>query len=186
MEIVLRCLMADRPGALASLAGAVGKAGGDIQSVEVLEHDDGQVLDDLVVAIDPLDLRALVTRLQTMEGVELVHAGPSRGDPGDAVTRLAIVFEALLDGSMLPERALTTLVGGLLRASSAEVVATAQAPRSGRRTLVVPVDGGALVVRRDYPFTRAEQQRATTITRACARATAGKRSVDYWSGTSSG
>lgn len=173
MEIVLRCTLTDRPGTLATLAGAVGEAGGDIQSIEVLEHDSGQALDDLVVVIQPAALQGLMDRLSGMPGVELVHAGPSRGHPGDAVTRLAIGFEALLAGTMPPERALTTLVGGLLRATSATVCPADEAPRAGRRTLVVPLDERAVVIRRDYPFTAPERERAATVARACVRAAAG-------------
>lgn len=174
MEIVLRCSLSDRPGTLATLAGTVGEAGGDIQSIEVLERDNGQALDDLVVVIPPAALADLLDRLAAMPGVELVHAGPSRGHPGDAVTRLAMGFEALLAGTMPPERALTTLVGGLLRATSADVCPAGDAPRGGRRTLVVPLDDRAVVViRRDYPFTATERERAATVARACVRATAG-------------
>lgn len=174
MEVVLRCALADRPGALAALAGAVGACGGDIQSVEVLDHDDGSVVDDLVVVIEPPGLRALVDHLAAMEGVEVVHTGPSRGGAGDAVQRLAVGFEALLDASMPPDRALTTLVGGLLRAADVALVGPGETTKPGRRTLVVPLDdtGSALVARRDYPFTRTERERATAIVRACRAATA--------------
>lgn len=172
MEIVLRCALSDRPGALAALAGAVAEAGGDIQSVEVLEHDGGEALDDLVVVIQPDALGNLLDRLAGMPDVELLHAGPSRGHPGDAVSRLAIGFEALLVGTMPPERAIVTLVGGLLRATSAEVCSPVDAPRGGRRTLVVPLDDMVLVVRRDHPFTATERERAATVAQACIRAAA--------------
>lgn len=167
MEMVLRCDVTDRPGALARLAGAVSECGGDIQSVEVLEHDGGRALDDLVVAIDPADVARLVDRLEAMADVELVHAGPSRGDPGDAVSRLAIGFEALLDGSMSPDHAITTLLGGMLRARSVTLSATGEAPKAGRHTLVVPLEGDLIVVvRRDYPFTPTERHRAASVARA--------------------
>lgn len=188
MEIVLRCALTDRPGALAALAGAVGESGGDIQSIEVLEHDGRDVLDDLVVAIDPADLPILVDRLEALEGVHVVHAGPSRGHPGDAVSRLAIGFEALLVGSMSPDHAFTTLIGGLLRADSATLCEAGDAPRPGRHTLVVPLGDEVLVVRRGYPFTATERQRADTIGRACARAAAARphTPLEPSSGLSSG
>lgn len=176
MEIVLRCALEDRPGALAALAGAVAETGGDIQSVEVLDRDAGSVLDDLVVDIEPAAMRALVERLAAMAGVELVHAGPSRGDAADAVSRLAIGFEALIVGTMPPERAVVTLIGGLLRATGVTVMPARDVPRPGRRTLVLPVERPgaappeALVVRRDYPFTRTERERAKTVMRACRAA----------------
>ncbi|MEX0659203.1 MAG: ACT domain-containing protein [Egibacteraceae bacterium] len=166
MEIVLRCALPDRPGALAALAGTVSECGGDIQSIEVLEHQDGRALDDLVVAIDRARVAGLVDRLTRAEDVELIHTGPSRGDPGDAVTRLAIGLTALLDGSMDTDHAFPTLVGGLLRAGSASLCAPDDAPRPDRRTLLVPLAERVLVLRRDYPFTPTERQRATTIGRA--------------------
>lgn len=172
MEIVLRCTLSDQPGTLAALAGAVGEAGGDIQSIEVLEKDGGEALDDLVAVIQPAALQDLLDRLAAMPGVALVHAGPSRGQPGDAVTRLAIGFEALLAGAMPPERALTTLVGGLLRATSAVVCPPGDAPAADRRTLVVPLDDRVIVICRDYPFTATERDRAATVAQACLRAAA--------------
>lgn len=172
MEIVLRCALTDRPGALAALAGAVGESGGDIQSIDVLGHEGEEVLDDLVVAIDPTAMPGLLERLADMTGVTLLHAGPSRGDPGDAVSRLAIGLEALLVGSMSPDHAFTTLVGGLLRAGSAALCAPGEAPRPGRHTLVVPLENRVLVVRRDYPFTPTERQRAAIVGRVCVHAAA--------------
>lgn len=170
VEIVLRCILTDQPGALALLAGAVAECGGDIRSVEVLGHEGEDVFDDLTVVIDPSSLRTLIDRLRRMDCVELVHAGPSRGHPGDAVTRVAIGIEALLVGAMTPQQAVVTLVGGILRASSAELCDTRDAPKPGRRTLVIPVDGRVLVVRRGYPFTGTERERAATLVRACVAA----------------
>lgn len=170
MEIVLRCAVPDRPGALARLAGTIGECGGDIEAVEVLDHDGEGVLDDFTVVIDAADMRTLVDRLDAMDDVDLVHAGPSRGGPGDAVSRVAIGMEALLTGAMPAGRAIVTLVGGVLRASDAELCLPEEAPRADRRTLVLPVDHDVLVVRRDYPFTPTEQQRATTLVRACLAA----------------
>lgn len=175
MEIVLRCILADQPGALALLAGAVAECGGDIRSVEVLDHEGEEVFDDLTVVIDPGSLRSLIDRLGVMEFVELVHAGPSRGHPGDAVTRLAIGMEALLVGAMTPQQAVVTLVGGLLRASQAELCDAHEAPKPGRRTLVVPVEEEMLVVRRDYAFTGTERERASTLVRACLSAARPRR-----------
>lgn len=177
MEIVLRCALSDRPGALAELAGTVSESGGDIQSIEVLERTDGRALDDLVVAIAPADMAGLIDRLTQARDVELIHTGPSRGDPGDAVTRLAIGFAALLDGSMDADHACTTLIGGLLRAGSASLSSADDAPKAGRRTLLMPLADRVLVLHRDYPFTPTERQRATTIGRAIRSAA----DRGYWS-----
>jgi hypothetical protein len=44
----LRVTLPDRPGALGSLAAALGKAGGDIQSISIVERDSFDAVDDIV------------------------------------------------------------------------------------------------------------------------------------------
>lgn len=173
MEIILRCAVPDRPGALAALAGVIGDAGGDIQAVEVVDTADGVALDDLVVVLsEPSQLSRLVGRIEALEGFDVVHAGPSRGHPGDAVTRVALGLGSLLDGSMTEEHALVTLVGGLLRATSVDVLPAGEAPRAGAKTLVLPFAERVLVARRDYRFTDTERERVQSILRTCATANA--------------
>ena len=170
MEITLRCAVPDRPGALAAVAGAIGGAGGDIAAVDVVETADGIALDDIVVVIDPADLRVIVEALQGVEGVELIHAGPSRGQPGDAVARLALGLESLLNGAMTLDHAVTTLVGGLLGATSAELAPAGTIPPAGDTVLVLDFDDQLLVVGRDYRFTDTERERASAVLRTCLEA----------------
>jgi hypothetical protein len=171
LEIMLRVAVPDRPGALAALTAAVAEAGGDIHAVEVVEHGDGEALDDLVVWLtEPERLRALVERVGGLDGFRVVHAGPSRGHPADGVVRLAVGFGALLDGSMTEEHALKTLVGGLLRAAALDVLPASQAPRPGGKTLVLPFGDRVLVARREYRFTETERERAQVILRSCETA----------------
>ncbi len=166
MEVMLRCQLPDRPGALAALAGAVADAGGDIEAVDVVEVSEGHALDDLFVLVGPPGgLRALVERLGSLDEVEVVHVGPSRGHPADAVTRLAMGLEALLNGAMDVEHGLTSLLGGLLHASAARFDAPDEAPDADPHALVLPVDGRVMVVRRDYRFTRTERLRAEAVAR---------------------
>lgn len=175
MEIMLRCSLPDRPGALAALTAAVSETGGDIQGVEVVEVADGRALDDLVVVVDgSADLRALVDRVGGLTDFELVHAGPSRGHPGDAVTRFAFAIESLLNGAMTADHALATIVGGLLRASSARLVPAPDAPRPNESRLTLDVGDRYLVVSRDYRFTHTERQRAEALVRAAAEAAAAR------------
>ncbi|HUH08067.1 MAG TPA: ACT domain-containing protein [Egibacteraceae bacterium] len=163
MEVMLRCAVHDRPGALAELAGAIAGFGGDIQGVDVVESADGQALDDLLVVIDAPQLSALLNNLEASDDVEVVHVGPSRGHPGDGVARLAVGFEALLTGAMAPDHGVAALLSGLLRASSADLVPAQDAPRAGERVLILAVDHRVLVLRRDYRFTRAERDRAAAV-----------------------
>lgn len=170
MEATLRCAVPDRPGALAAVAGAIAEAGGDIAAVDVVETAGGVALDDFVVVATPAQLEDLIAGVEAVDGVQLIHVGPSRGEPGDAVARLALGLESLLNGAMTPDHAVTALVGGLLRASSAELVAPAEVPRAGERVFAAAFDERVLVVRRDYRFTDAERARAAAIVRACIEA----------------
>lgn len=170
MEITLRCAVPDRPGALAAVAGAIGGAGGDIAAIDVVETADGVALDDIVVVIDPPRLREIVAALRAVEGVELIHAGPSRGQPGDAVSRLALGLESLLNGAMERDRAVTTLIGGLLGAASAELVPAGSVPPESDTVMALEFDDQLLVVARDYRFTDTERERAQAILRTCLEA----------------
>lgn len=170
MEIHLRLSVPDRPGALAAVAGAISQAGGDIQAVGVVETVDGQALDDIEIVIDPSRLSDLVDAISTLDGVSLIHAAPSRGLPGDAVARLALGVESLLNGAMALEHAVTTLIGGLLGASRAELLPLGSTRPSGDRVLVLDFDHQILVVERDYRFTDSERERAVAILRTCVEA----------------
>lgn len=173
---MLRCSVPDRPGALATLTAAISEAGGDIQGVEVAEVADGRALDDLVVVVDgSAGLRALVGHVGGLSDFELVHAGPSRGHPGDAVTRFAFAIESLLNGAMTVDHAMATIVGGLLRASSTRLVPAPDAPRPTDNRLILDVGGRCLVVSRDYRFTYTERERAEALVRAAVEAASTRR-----------
>jgi hypothetical protein len=172
MEVMLRCSVPDVPGALAVLTGAIGESGGDIQAVDVVEHSpEGVALDDLVVVFeDTHQVSDLVERIRRLEGAELIHVGPSRGHPGDAVTRLAVGLEAMLSGAMTLEHGVRTLLGGLLRASSAEVVEARSAPAASGKTLVLSIGDRVVVLTRDYRFTMTERERAEATLRVALEA----------------
>lgn len=165
MEVMLRCRVPDRPGALATLAGVVGECGGDIQAVEVLETGD-HALDDLVVVVEEAaQLQAMLDRIRGLDGYTVVHAGPSRGHPGDAVTRIAVRLQGLMSGAMTLEHGLAALIGGLLRASRAELLAAGASEEPNGRRLVLAVDDRVLVVERDYRFADVERDRAQALLR---------------------
>lgn len=171
MELMLRCALPDRPGALAQLASAISAVGGDIHAVDVVEHDGGRALDDLEVILDEERIPTLLDRLAALDGVSVIHAGPSRGQPGDAVTRLSIGIESLLDGSAEARRGVCTLIGGMLRAREAAFVPPSQAPADDdRRVLTLDAGHEVLVLRRDYRFTATERQRAQALLRLARRA----------------
>jgi acetolactate synthase regulatory subunit len=170
VEIHLRLSVPDRPGMLAAVTGAISHAGGDIAAVGVVETADDCALDDIEVVIDPGRLPDLLAAINGVEGVALVHAGPSRGLPGDAVARLALCVESLLNGAMALEHAVTTLIGGLLGAARAELLPASSARPSGDRVMALDFDHQVLVIERDYRFTDTEQERAAAILRTLLEA----------------
>jgi hypothetical protein len=179
MEIILRCAVPDRPGALAELAGVIGACGADIQAVDVVDHVDGLALDDLVVVVtDARHLRALLDRIREVPGLRLVHAAPSRGHPGDAVTRLAMSLQGVLSGAMTADHGVAALTGGLLRADAVDIMAPDDAPDERTGVLVVPLGTQRVVLRRSYPFTPTERQRAMALVRVCEEAAQHPAAVD--------
>jgi hypothetical protein len=170
MEVMLRCALPDVPGALAELAGVIARCDADIEAVEVVEVTDGRALDDLVVVVSsPGHLRELLDRLED-GAITVVHAAPSRGHPGDGVTRLAVGLQSILSGAMEPDRGLATLAGGLLRADTVTVVPVEQAPPEGELVAVARAGGRAVVVHRSYGFTRTERERLLAVVRVVAEA----------------
>lgn len=172
MELMVRCALPDRPGALAKVASAISAVGGDIQAVDVVETHDGQALDDLELLLDATRIPSLLQRLSALDGVRVIHAGPSRGHPGDAVTRLSIGIEALLDGTSEARNGLLTLIGGMLRARSAEFVERGAAPVNDPRTLALDAGDEVLLLQRDYRFTSTERDRGQALMRLARRALA--------------
>lgn len=171
MEVFLRCEIPDVPGRLATLAGAIGEAGGDIQAVEVVESGGDAVIDDLW--LQTTDLTTVVSHIETLEDTRIIHAGPSRGLPGDATARLASGIDMLLSGAMSPADGLPTLIGGLLRADTAVLEAAAAWPdKINRRVLRLEVAAGVLVLTREYKFLDSEVQRARQVLMLCERAAA--------------
>jgi hypothetical protein len=169
MEVMLRCEIPDVPGRLATLAGAIGEAGGDIMAVEVVQSSHGTAIDD--IWISTTDMTAVVSHIDALEGFALIHVGPSRGVPGDATARLATGIDMLLSGAMDVRDGLPTLIGGLLRADRAELHPPHewQAKRN-RKVLRFDVSAGVLVLHREYRFLDSEIQRAEQVLALCERA----------------
>lgn len=167
MELVVRCSLADQPGSLARLAAAVGEVGVDIEAVEVVDVLDGRAIDDMVVVVDgPERAQQLLDHLGRLDDVEVIHSGPSRGHPGDAVARAAVSLQAILEESVDVESGIQRLVGGLLRADHADIVDDPPSSRSTR--LVVALGERWLVLTRSYPFTPTEHHRAEALGRVAA------------------
>ena len=68
----MRVWLADRPGALGSVASRVGSVGGDVIGIEILERGAGRAIDDLVVALPTSSLiDLLVAEIQQVDGVDV-------------------------------------------------------------------------------------------------------------------
>ena len=91
MSYLLRLVVPDRPGLLGAVATALGTAGIDIVSVDVLERGGGVAVDDIVVDLPSDRLPdSLITVAQTVPGVQVEtlrpFAGPLQG-PGRSAGR---------------------------------------------------------------------------------------------------
>ncbi len=80
MSYLLRLVVPDRPGILGAVATALGLAGIDIVSVDVLERGGGVAVDDIVVEL-PEDrvVDGLITAVMTVPGVEVESLRPFSG-----------------------------------------------------------------------------------------------------------
>lgn len=124
MSYLLRVVLPDTPGALGLLATELGRVGGNIQNLRIVERTGGTAVDDILVE---LPSNVLVERLLTAAtsvpgvSVESVHRHPGPIRVADELT--------LLDAMGAdPEKALTLLCTGLpdlLSASWCLVASTA-------------------------------------------------------------
>lgn len=80
MTYLLRVALPDRPGMLGLLALALGEAGGDILSVDVVERGGGDAVDDLVVELPTGTLPdVLITAAETLDGISVDAVRPFTG-----------------------------------------------------------------------------------------------------------
>lgn len=80
MSYLLRVALPDRPGALGLLALAIGEAGGDILSVDVVERRGGTAVDDLVVELPTGALPdVLITAAEALDGTRVDAVRPFTG-----------------------------------------------------------------------------------------------------------
>ncbi len=111
MSYLLRLVVPDKPGVLGAVATALGTAGVDIVSLDVLERGNGIAVDDVVVDL-PADRLpdSLITVAQTVPGMEVESLRPFAGpldthrelDLLDALARAAEGTAAKLLAAELP------------------------------------------------------------------------------------
>jgi hypothetical protein len=80
VSYLLRLVVPDRPGTLGAVATALGEAGVDIMSVDVLERGNGVAVDDVVVDLPRGRLPdSLITAAQAVPGVQVESLRPFAG-----------------------------------------------------------------------------------------------------------
>ncbi|WP_354054439.1 amino acid-binding protein [Dietzia sp. 2505] len=80
MSYLLRVLLPDRPGSLGSLAVALGTAGADIISLDVVDRFDGVAVDDIVVNVPNGTFPdTLITAAEQLDGVMVDSLRPFGG-----------------------------------------------------------------------------------------------------------
>jgi hypothetical protein len=121
VSYLLRVVLPDRPGMLGAVATALGRAGGDILSLDVVERGEGGAVDDLVVVMPPNGLAdTLITAARSVPGVVVESLRPYHG--GGELHRDLELVDAL---AAAPADGLALLVAhapGVFRASWAVLV----------------------------------------------------------------
>jgi len=115
MTYLLRLVLPDRPGSLGVVASAIGQAGGDIVSLDVVERGVDGAVDDLIVELPPGGLAdTLITAARSVPGVivESLRPYPSGRD----LHRDLELVDELADSSESSLALLTDNVPGVFRA----------------------------------------------------------------------
>lgn len=127
VSFLLRLVLPDRPGALGSVATALGNVSADILSVDVIERSPGYAVDDLVVELPATKLAdTLVSAASAVPGVRVESIRPYAGQL-DAHRELELL-NALASSPPEPSRLLADGVARVFRAGWALVLAEPEAP----------------------------------------------------------
>jgi ACT domain-containing protein len=70
---VVRIALPDRPGALGLVASRIGAVGGDIVAINILEREDGRVVDEFVVEIGQELIDLLQSEIHEVDGVAVLE-----------------------------------------------------------------------------------------------------------------
>jgi hypothetical protein len=102
VSYLLRLVVPDRPGILGAVATALGRAGIDILSVDVLERGNGVAVDDIVVELaEDRVADGLITAVTTVPGVAVESLRPFAGQL-DTHRELALLEALSRDGTGTP------------------------------------------------------------------------------------
>lgn len=131
MSYLLRLVVPDRPGILGAVATALGEAGIDIVSVDVLERGAGVAVDDVVVELPRGRVAdGLITAVSAVPGVRVESLRPYAG-PLDTHRELELL-EALARAGSGTAKLLAAELPRVFHSGWATVLAPASEPASGR------------------------------------------------------
>ena len=131
MSYLLRLVVPDRPGILGAVATALGDAGIDIVSVDVLERGGGVAVDDVVVELPRHRVAdSLITAVSAVPGVRVESLRPYAG-PLDTHRELELL-EALARAGSGTAKLLAAELPRVFHSGWATVLAPATGPSSGR------------------------------------------------------
>jgi hypothetical protein len=109
----------DQPGALGAVASLIGKLGGDVVDVDVLEHGRGRARDEITVELPGPEIAdQLGTELSTLPGVEVEHLAPL-GEYGHHMLVDALEVAAAMIAESSAPGLLDALASGVVAAFSA-------------------------------------------------------------------
>ena len=140
MSFLIRVVLPDRPGALGAVASALGHAGADILSVDIVERSGGHATDDLVVEL-PSDRLAdsLITAAASVEGVRVESIRPYAGVI-DPFRELELLEKLAVNRDDAP----TVLADGVCRLFRSGWALLLQAPEhEGKPSTVIARSGAA-------------------------------------------
>jgi hypothetical protein len=139
VSFLIRVVLPDRPGALGAVASALGHAGADILSVDIVERSAGQATDDLVVELPPGRLPdSMVSAAATVPGVRVESIRPYAGVI-DPFRELELLEKLAVSRDDAP----AVLADGVCRLFRAGWVLMLQAPQSDGAPAVVLARSGA-------------------------------------------
>jgi hypothetical protein len=185
---LIRVQLPDRPGALGAVASRIGSVGGDVVSIDILQRDNGIVVDELGVGLAHDNLIDLLRdEILEVDGVSIESVRPVEGAMPDRTAELLDITAELLTQTS-PTSLLDQLTGRVRRGLAADyavvvdgdgttVVAGSGEPPggvdldagvgAGLHVAVAPMvhAGRTLVVGRDDPVLR-ERARQWVVTMA--------------------
>jgi hypothetical protein len=133
VSFLIRVVLPDRPGALGAVASALGHAGADILSVDIVERSAGQATDDLVVELPSGRLPdSLVSAAASVPGVRVESIRPYAGVI-DPFRELELLEKLAVSGDDAP----AVLADGVCRLFRAGWALILQAPQNEGQPSVV-------------------------------------------------